>query len=65
MAIPSISMPDDVQSEVDDRRHSTKPRSEWVREAIVVRFLLEDSGDFDELLDEAEKQFQSADTVSN
>ncbi|PSP80153.1 hypothetical protein BRC81_02890 [Halobacteriales archaeon QS_1_68_20] len=54
MANPSIPMPDEMQAEADDRRPSTKSRAAYVREAIRVRFLLEDSGEFDDLLEEAD-----------
>lgn len=53
MANPSIPMPDKLQGVVDDRRHSTTSRAAYVREAIRVRLLLEDRGEFEELLTDA------------
>ena len=47
MVQPSISMPKEMQDEIDDRRHSTVYRNVYVQEAILVRFLLEDHGDWD------------------
>ena len=44
MANPSISLPDDMLEEIDDRRHSTTDRSEWIRQAIIARMNAEDSG---------------------
>ena len=49
MANPSISLPDDMVREIDDRRHSTTYRSEWIREAVMARFLLEDVGKWEEV----------------
>ena len=49
MANPSISLPDDMVEEIDDRRHSTVYRSEWIREAVMARFLLEDAGSWEEV----------------
>jgi len=49
-------MPDDMLDEIDDRRHSRIDRSEWVREAILVRLLLEDDGDWDAVLQDAKSQ---------
>lgn len=43
MATPTISMPDDLLDEVDDRRESTTSRSQWVREAIEARIDAEDA----------------------
>lgn len=66
MAQPSINMPDGVEEEIDDRRHSATSRSKWVSQAILVRFLLEDAGEWDELSDEAKAHFEqsSEDTVA-
>lgn len=49
MVNPSVSMPDDLVIEIDDRRHSTTGRSEWIREALYARLVLEDEGDWDEV----------------
>lgn len=43
MAKTSISISDDVMQELDDRRHSTTDRSEWIEEAIRMRFVVEDA----------------------
>lgn len=58
MAQPSINMEDNVEAEIDDRRHSTSSRSKWVSQAILVRFLLEDTGEWDELADESRRHFE-------
>ena len=47
MANPSISLPDELLDEVDDRRHSTTDRSAWVRQAIIARLDAEDSGNWE------------------
>lgn len=47
MAKPSVSIPDDMLDEVDDRRHSTTDRSEWIRQAITARLNAEDAGEWD------------------
>jgi len=59
MAQPSLSMPDAMQTEIDDRRHSTTYRSTYIREAIALRFLLEDGTDhdLDQLLGEARAEY--------
>lgn len=44
MPKPSVSAPEELLKEVDDRRHSTKDRSEWIREAMVARLIAEDDG---------------------
>lgn len=46
MARPTISMPDSLKHEIDDRRHSTTPRSQWVAEAVVARLNAEDAGEW-------------------
>lgn len=48
MANPSISIPDVLLTEVDDRRHSTTYRSQWICGAIRKRLELEDSGQWTE-----------------
>ena len=57
----SITMSSQMKEETDDRRHSTVSRSQYAREAIAVRFLLESRGDFQGLLDEAEQNFDLPD----
>lgn len=42
-----ISLSADVLTEVDDRRHSNKPRSQWIEEAILKRLELENTGEWD------------------
>jgi len=44
MANPSISLPDNLLKEIDDRRHSTTDRSEWIRQSIIARIEAEDDG---------------------
>jgi metal-responsive CopG/Arc/MetJ family transcriptional regulator len=48
MAKTSIVLPDDVLTEIDDRRHSTTHRSVWIEAAIRKRLELEDSGEWTE-----------------
>jgi len=56
MANPSISMPDDMRAELDER--NAKPnRSKYVQEALLVRFAIEDGGEWDRLLAEAQADF--------
>lgn len=59
MAQPSLSMPDAMKTDIDDRRHATTNRSKYVREAIVLRFLLEDGPayDFDDFLEDARTDY--------
>lgn len=52
MANPSISMPDDVLAEADER-NSSASRSQYVTEALVVRFLLEDDDEWREVFEQA------------
>ena len=47
MANPSISMPDEMEDEIDRRRPSTKSRAQWIREAIQARFDAEDQGEWE------------------
>lgn len=46
MGNPSVEMPDAMLEEVDDRRHSTVSRSQWIREAIQARLDAEDAGEW-------------------
>ena len=57
MVQPSISMPKEMQDEIDDRRHSTVFRNVYVQEAILVRFLLEDLGKWDEQFADARRKY--------
>ena len=57
MAQPSLSMPDSMQADIDDRRHSTTYRSTYIREAIAVRFLLEDRDELDAVLEDARANY--------
>ena len=57
MVQPSISMPKEMQDEIDDRRHSTVFRNVYVQEAILVRFLLEDLGNWDEQFADARRKY--------
>lgn len=42
----SIELPDEMVTEIDDRRHSTISRSQWLRDAARVRLALEDAGEW-------------------
>jgi metal-responsive CopG/Arc/MetJ family transcriptional regulator len=44
----SIELPEAVVEEIDDRRHSTVSRSEWIRQAIVARLEAEGRGEWEE-----------------
>jgi metal-responsive CopG/Arc/MetJ family transcriptional regulator len=44
--------------EVDDRRHATTSRSEWIREAMLVRLYLEADDEWDAALARAREQEQ-------
>ncbi|MCD2204385.1 ribbon-helix-helix domain-containing protein [Halobacterium sp. KA-6] len=65
MAQPSLSMPDAMQTDIDDRRHSTTSRSEYIREAIALRFLLDDRDEhnLDALLEEARTDYLETTTA--
>jgi|AntDeeMinimDraft_6_1070357.scaffolds.fasta_scaffold80510_1 metal-responsive CopG/Arc/MetJ family transcriptional regulator len=43
----SIEIPDEIVEEIDDRRHSTVSRSQWIREAIQGRLDSENSGEWE------------------
>lgn len=43
---PSISFPDGMVDEIDQRRESTTSRSRWVAEAVKARFDAEDVGEW-------------------
>lgn len=62
MATPSISMPDEIVDAIDDRRHSRTSRSQYIREAIQVRWILEDAGEFESRLAEAHADDSSSGT---
>jgi hypothetical protein len=49
-------MPDGMKSDLDDRIQGTNTRSGVVQEAVLVRFLLEDEGSWEEHLARAEKR---------
>ena len=63
MANPSISIPNDLLAEVDDRRHSTTDRSEWIRQAIIARIRDEDADEW-EIPEEWSEYVNSAEKVS-
>jgi len=44
MANTGITIPDDMMKDIDDRRHATVDRSQWLRDAGRVRLALEDAG---------------------
>jgi metal-responsive CopG/Arc/MetJ family transcriptional regulator len=48
----SITLPDELDDTVDDLRDSRTSRSAWLQDAARVRLLLEQRGQFDDLLDE-------------
>ena len=52
MVSTSVNMPSELREDVDEQRHSTTSRSEWVVEAIQVRLALEDQGEFADILDD-------------
>ena len=54
-------MSSQMKEETDDRRHSTVSRSQYSREALAVRFLLESRGEFQRLLGEAEQELDLPD----
>jgi len=41
-----LTMPKDMLEDVDDRRHSTTARSQWIREAVQARLNAEDAGEW-------------------
>lgn len=43
---PTIILPDEMVGEVDNRRHSTVSRSQWIREAIQARLDAENNGEW-------------------
>ncbi|MFD1512483.1 hypothetical protein [Halomarina rubra] len=49
-----VTMPPEMVEVIDQRRSSTKPRSEWIREAVEARLYLEDSDEWEELVQELE-----------
>jgi len=63
MANPSISLPDELLQEVDDRRHSTTDRSEWIRQAIIARLKAEDDGEWENPEEWSDKQNSTAPTT--
>ena len=50
----SIELPEAVVEEIDDRRHSTVSRSEWIRQAIIARLSVEDRGEWGEIAPDEE-----------
>lgn len=46
MGNPSIEMSEEMLDEIDDRRHSTVSRSQWIREAIQARLDAEDADEW-------------------
>ena len=48
MANPSVSMPDEMEDEIKERREKGESRSEYIRGAIQRRFELEDAGEWDD-----------------
>ena len=58
MAQPSISLPDEFLKEADERLHGHVNRSEYFREALLVRFMLEDTDDWEAALNHAVSQYE-------
>lgn len=54
MANPSITIPDGMQAKIDGRRPSTTSRSAYIRQAVLVRFALEDAGEWEQMSDSLE-----------
>lgn len=46
MANTGITIPERMLKEIDDRRHATTDRSQWLRNASRVRLALEKRGDW-------------------
>lgn len=51
MANPSISLPDAMVEEIEDRREKGTNRSAYVREAVKARFNAENSGEWEDVED--------------
>lgn len=56
MVTPSVNMAEDLQTEIDGRRPSTVSRAAYIREAILVRMLLEDLGEWDDFAERAPEE---------
>lgn len=58
MKRPSISLPDWMVEQIEERREKGTNRSEYIRESLEARFDMEDSGDWETSptdVDEAEQ----------
>jgi len=53
----SVTMPAEMIEEIDQRRPSTTPRSEWVRKAAIARLFDESHGRWDDIPDIDEDEF--------
>jgi metal-responsive CopG/Arc/MetJ family transcriptional regulator len=60
MSNPSVSMPDKLVDELDERRHANTSRSTVLSEAALVRLHLEDRGEWDSAIQEAEEEIGTA-----
>lgn len=63
MASPSISLPDDFLDEVDQRIPGLN-RSEYLREALLVRLYLEDADEWERFIDDAADEYDFAEFPS-
>lgn len=60
MSNPSVSMPDKLVEELDDRRHANTSRSTVLSEAALVRLYLEDRGEWKSAVEEAKEEIGAA-----
>ncbi|WP_224449308.1 hypothetical protein [Haloprofundus salilacus] len=67
MATPTISMGDEFLKFAEDRRHASVSRSQHFREALLVRYLLEDEDVWEDTLQRAQRQWPAyrANTARN
>lgn len=47
MARPSLSAPEWMLIEIEERREKGTNRSEWIREAVMARLIAEDNGEWE------------------
>jgi len=52
MKNPSVSLTDGMDENIEQRREKGSNRSEYIREALLARFHLEDTGEWEELASE-------------
>lgn len=51
MANPSISFPDAMLEDIEERREKGTNRSEYIRESVQARFDAEDAGEWEDVKD--------------